>query len=42
MISHELHIRPWELENLTVDEFRAAVHWVAEKNKKEDDDGCRT
>lgn len=37
MFAHELHVRPWELDRLTVDEVRQAIaefdRMIAESNR---------
>lgn len=31
MMAHLLHIRPWEMENLTLAEFESAIAWIEQE-----------
>lgn len=38
LFAHVLHIRPWELEELSVRDFRRLVAWLEEYNRKDDEE----
>jgi hypothetical protein len=36
LFAHALHIRPWEIGDLPVSEFRALVYWLEEYVRNDD------